>query len=190
MNGSEQAEDAALAASVGESDASASNFSVTYTAENAVDEYDAVKYDGEYLFVAPSRSMDCCFVLEASDDAVLDQATSASNGSAASRAIRILRTTPSDAGVSPVSEIPLADGFSVEGLYQQQDRLLALTASNWWGAYGDQALQAWVGESTGLFLYDLTDPANPTDLAEVSIEGAPLTSRGESIPDRYFLEGG
>ena len=177
MNGSEQAEDAALAASVGESDASASNFSVTYTAENAVDEYDAVKYDGEYLFVAPSRSMDCCFVLEASDDAVLDQATSASNGSAASRAIRILRTTPSDAGVSPVSEIPLADGFSVEGLYQQQDRLLALTASNWWGAYGDQALQAWVGESTGLFLYDLTDPANPTDLAEVSIEGALLTSR-------------
>ena len=41
---------------------SASEFSVTYTAENSVDEYDAVKYDGEYLYIAPSRSMDCCVV--------------------------------------------------------------------------------------------------------------------------------
>ena len=114
-------------------DSSARSFSVTYTAENSVDEYDAVKYDGEYLFIAPSRSMDCCMVLTAGDVARADQGASAV-GEAASRSIRILRTTPADAGVTEVSEIPLANGFSVEGLYQQQDRLLALTASNWWGA--------------------------------------------------------
>ncbi|MEC7957257.1 MAG: beta-propeller domain-containing protein [Pseudomonadota bacterium] len=157
-------------------DSSARSFSVTYTAENSVDEYDAVKYDGEYLFIAPSRSMDCCVVLTTQDVAQADQGASAV-GEAAPRAIRILRTTPADAGVTEVSEIPLANGFSVEGLYQQQDRLLALTASNWWGAYGDQALQSWVGESTGLQLFDLSDPTNPTDLATVSIEGALITSR-------------
>ena len=157
-------------------DSSARSFSVTYTAENSVDEYDAVKYDGEYLFIAPSRSMDCCMVLTAGGVARADQGASAV-GEAAPRSIRILRTTPADAGVTEVSEIPLDDGFSVEGLYQQQDRLLALTASNWWGAYGDQALQSWVGESTGLQLYDLSDPASPADLAQVSIEGALITSR-------------
>ena len=174
---SDQAEAADAGDAVAAADDSrARSFSVTHTAENSVDEYDAVKYDGEYLFIAPSRSMDCCVVLTTQDVAQADQGDSAV-GEAAPRAIRILRTTPADAGVTEVSEIPLANGFSVEGLYQQQDRLLALTASNWWGAYGDQELQSWVGESTGLQLFDLSDPTNPTDLATVSIEGALITSR-------------
>ena len=176
MSGQGQVEDAGVAAAAPASDSNAGNFSVTYTAENSVDEYDAVKYDGEYLYIAPTRSMDCCVALDAGEIARADQAMS-SNSASALRAIRILRTTPADASVSSVSAIPLADGFSVEGLYQQQDRLLALTASNWWGTFGDQSLQAWVGESTGLQLYDLSDPANPADLAQVSIEGALITSR-------------
>ena len=175
MSDQAEAADAGVAVAAAD-DSSARSFSVTYTAENSVDEYDAVKYDGEYLFIAPSRSMDCCVVLTTQDVARADQGASAV-GEAAPRAIRILRTTPADAGVTEVSEIPLDDGFSVEGLYQQQDRLLALTASNWWGAYGDQELQSWVGESTGLQLYDLSDPASPADLAQVSIEGALITSR-------------
>ncbi|GIS20974.1 MAG: hypothetical protein CM15mP120_28900 [Pseudomonadota bacterium] len=62
-------------------------------------------------------------------------------------------------------------------LYQQQDRLLALTASNWWGTFGDQSLQAWVGNLLDYSYTDLSDPANPADLAQVSIEGALITSR-------------
>lgn len=158
---------------------SASEFSVTYTAENSVDEYDAVKYDGEYLYIAPSRSMDCCVVFAepalASADAVVSQ--SETDKSKKTRSIRVLRTTPEDAGVTALAEIPLDDGFSVEGLYQQQDRLLALTATNWWGVFGGRSLESWQGESTGLQLYDLTDPSNPAALAEVSIDGVLVTSR-------------
>ena len=74
--------------------------------------------------------------LDAGEIARADQAMS-SNSASALRAIMSLRTTPADASVSSVSAIPLADGFSVEGVYQQQDRLLSLTASNWWDTFGD-----------------------------------------------------
>ena len=180
LDGSRQSGDdgVALTASAEDSGSGSgsSGFSVTYTAENAVDEYDAVKYDGEYLFIAPSRSMNCCVVVRADAD-VASAVIAEPEADVRSHSIRILRTTPVDAGVSPVSEIALAEGSSVEGLYQQQDRLLALTATNWWGAFGDQPLAYWQGESTGLRLYDLTDPANPTELSEVSIEGGLVTSR-------------
>lgn len=175
-------------AEAAKSGSNSSGFSVTYTAENSVDEYDAVKYDGEYLFIAPSRSMDCCMLLRTGAD-VAAVATSQLRGNAPPRSIRVLRTTPVDAGASSVAAIPLADGVSVEGLYQQQNRLLALTASQWWGAFGDQPLEHWRDETTGLQLYDLTDPANPTELTKVSIDGALVTSRktaaGVHIVSRY-----
>ena len=38
------------------------SFTGTYTLEAKVDEYDVVKYNGERLFIAPTRGMDCCFV--------------------------------------------------------------------------------------------------------------------------------
>ena len=157
-------------------DSSSSGFSVTYTAENSVDEYDAVKYDGEYLYIAPSRSMDCCVML-AEPVAVTASSHPQPDTASRKRSIRVLRTTPEDAGVTAMAEIPLDDGFSVEGLYQQQDRLLALTATNWWGVFGGRSLESWQGESTGLQLYDLTDPSNPSALAAVSIDGVLVTSR-------------
>ena len=177
LDGSRQSGDGTVVTTAAEdssADSGSSGFSVTYTAENAVDEYDAVKYDGEYLYIAPSRSMDrgCCFVSLA-EPAVVTAAPS----SETSRSIRVLRTAPADAGVEPLAEIPLDQDVTVEGLYQQQDRLLALTTTNWWGTFGDQSLESWQGESTGLRLYDLTDPANPLALAEMSIEGALVTSR-------------
>lgn len=177
MDSAERDQGIAVAATADASASGANSFSVTYTAEASVDEHDAVKFDGEYLYVAPSRSMDCCFVMEAgtavtSDDLIVPPAATTRD-----RAIRILRTSPVDAAISSVSEIPLADGFSVEGLYHQQDRLLALTASRWSGAFGDRALSTWVGESTGVQLFDLTEPTNPRQLAKVSIDGVLVTSR-------------
>jgi hypothetical protein len=181
LDGSRQSDDDGVALTASAEDAGSgsgsSGFSVTYTAENTVDEYDAVKYDGEYLYIAPSRSMDrsCCFV-SLSQPAV----GMAASGSETTRSIRVLRTTPADAGVVSMAEISLDQDVSVEGLYQQQDRLLALTATNWRGVFGDQPLESWQGESTGLRLYDLTDPANPAQLTEVRIEGVLLTSRKTS----------
>ena len=46
------------------------SFTGTYTLEAKVDEYDVVKYNGERLFIAPTRGMDCCFVFE--DTVVID----------------------------------------------------------------------------------------------------------------------
>src|SRR5690606_35973971 len=37
-------------------------FTGTYTQEANVDELDAVRYDGEHLYVAPQRHMTCCFI--------------------------------------------------------------------------------------------------------------------------------
>ena len=82
MSGQGQVEDAGVAAAAPASDSNAGNFSVTYTAENSVDEYDAVKYDGEYLYIAPTRSMDCCVALDAGEIARADQAMSSNSASA------------------------------------------------------------------------------------------------------------
>ena len=50
------------AAETASGDSASSKFTTTYTLEGVDD--DAVKYDGNHLFIAPSRSMDCCFIVE------------------------------------------------------------------------------------------------------------------------------
>ena len=92
------------------------NFTTTYTLEANVDEHDFVKYDGDHLFIAPSRGMDCCFILEdalAPEMAVADEMPINND----ERSIRILATDPSDASALEVSTIALSDNLSVEGLY-------------------------------------------------------------------------
>ena len=37
-------------------------FTGTYTQEASVDEFDAVRYNGSHLFIAPRRYFHCCFV--------------------------------------------------------------------------------------------------------------------------------
>jgi hypothetical protein len=61
------------------------NFTGTYTQEARVDEFDAVRYDGAHLYVAPRRYYHCCFI--AAD-------ASGGTGSAPDRSIRILETDP------------------------------------------------------------------------------------------------
>ena len=73
----------------------------TYTLEANVDEHDFVKYDGDHLFIAPSRGMDCCFILEdalAPEMAVADEMPTEND----ERSIRILATDPSDASALEV----------------------------------------------------------------------------------------
>ena len=74
------------------------NYTGTYTQEVSVDEFDAVRYDGSHLFVAPRRYINCCFILEAASD---DGATSTGNDP--ERSIRIPATDPDNGAAAPRS---------------------------------------------------------------------------------------
>ena len=143
----------------------------TYTQELNVDEFDAVRYDGEHLYIAPRRYLDCCFL--ASNDGATN------SGSPASASIRILATDPGNASAALVSTIPLENGVSVQGMYTAGDRLFALTAKSAFGNFGPAwaSLAIWVPDELGYRVYDTSDKANPSLVADVAIEGIFVDSR-------------
>ncbi|MGB1939364.1 MAG: beta-propeller domain-containing protein [Pseudomonadales bacterium] len=61
------------------------SFTTTYTLEKNVDEYDFVKYDGDRMFVAPTRGLGCCFgfVEEVLFDDIVDDGSGDGSGSEA-----------------------------------------------------------------------------------------------------------
>lgn len=147
-------------------------FTGTYTLEQNVDEFDSVKYDGEHLYIAPTRGQfGCCFILET--DAVAPPPPSVE------RSIRILETDPASASAAEVGEIPLEDGISVQGLYNVDDNLVALTAESYFGSYGDNwaALSIWAPERTGLRIYDTSDVSDPQLRFDASLDGHFIESR-------------
>ena len=146
------------------------NFTGTYTQEQNVDEFDAVRYDGTHLYVAPRRYFSCCFL---ADDGA------ETSGDPAQPSIRILATDPAAASATLASEIPLEDNVSVQGMYVAGERMFALTAEAMYGTYGDfWTLPAiWAPEKLGYRVYDLADKANPTLETDVSIDGVFVDSR-------------
>ncbi len=169
-----------------------SGFTTTYRLEANVDEHDFVKYDGEHLFVAPTRGAECCFLLEplSADDALLPPPPPADGP----RRIRIMETNPSAASASEVGAIELEEGFSVEGLYIQGQTVAAIASSAWWGQHGDafSSMFAWRAQSVGLRLYDVDDPSSPTQSYSLELDGALVTSRriGDTVllVTRHFPE--
>lgn len=157
-------------------------FSTTYRLEAAVDEHDVVKYDGELMLIAPSRGMDCCFLVEplATNEALLPPPPPSGP-----REIRMLRTDRGSASASEVGRLPVDEGVSIEGLYLHGDDLIALGSSAWWGQHGDAfaSIVAWEGQQLGLRIYDVSNPANPQVGWSLDIEGAMVTSRrvGDSL---------
>jgi uncharacterized secreted protein with C-terminal beta-propeller domain len=158
-------------------DAGAS-FTTTYTLEANVDEHDFVKYDGEHLFIAPSRGMDCCFIV---NDALAPEMTMADVIPAETdeRSIRILATDPTDASATEVSTIALSDNLSVEGLYTNESQLVAIGSSGWWGGYGDSftRIANWESQTTTLSVYDITDVTAPAAQMNIEFEGGFVSSR-------------
>ncbi len=171
------------------------SFTGTYTLEAKVDEYDIVKYDGERLFIAPTRGMDCCFVFE--DTVVIDddggegletdgdEDGASSEGASTDenpdeppvRGIRVLVTDADTASVSDEALIPVADDQSVEGLYITSSSLIALTSTAWWGRHGSNFSlpERWTGQSVGVDIYGLED--NYATQAQFRIEGSLVNSR-------------
>ncbi|MDH4047119.1 MAG: beta-propeller domain-containing protein [Gammaproteobacteria bacterium] len=160
-----------ITAGSGATAAGVPQYSGTYTQEANVDEYDSVKYDGEFLFVAPMRQQyPCCWL------------AAQSGGSApppADRSIRILETDPASGGATEVSRIPLEDDVSVQGLYRTADRLVAMTSTSFYGSYGDawSSLAIWAPEQSGIAVYDTSDIAQPALLFDALFEGIFIESR-------------
>ena len=156
-------------------------FTGTYTQEPNVDEFDAVRYDGEFLYIAPRRYLGCCFILDSEAD------TSISTGNPPESSIRILRSDPETASAAVVSTIPLEDGVSIQGMYTAGDRLFALTSTAFVGTFGEAwaAPAVWAPEALGFQVYDLSDRAVPSKLADVVIEGLFVDSR--RIGDTVYI---
>lgn len=177
-----RSEDISLASSV-ELDSTATGFTSTYTLEANIDEHDVVKYDGNYIFTAPSRGMDCCFVFDdiASipeiDEAEQSEATTIT--SKEDHAIRIVATDPDDATALEVGAIELDESYSVEGLYAHGDQLVAISSSGWWGIYGDEfaSVSSWQSQTTILDVYDIGDVTAPTLQMNIEFEGGFVNSR-------------
>jgi uncharacterized secreted protein with C-terminal beta-propeller domain len=149
------------------------NFTSTYTQELNVDELDAVRYDGERLFVAPRRYIHCCFVRPAIE-AQADQPLPIPE-----RSIRILATDPANGGAELAGEIPLEDEVSVQGMYIEDDKLFVLTGTMIYGTYGGlwADIAIWAPEKMGFRIYDVSDTVNPTLDANVTIDGVFVDSR-------------
>jgi hypothetical protein len=152
--------------------APAAGFTGTYTQELRVDEFDAVRYDGAHLYIAPQRFFTCCFALPA-----------AQVGPPVPKpppAIRILATDPAQATANPVATIPLPDGVSVQGMYVADGTMFALTSEAFYGSYGrfwaDFAIWA-EPRKQGFRVYDVRNPAAPVLRHEASIDGVFVESR-------------
>jgi uncharacterized secreted protein with C-terminal beta-propeller domain len=149
------------------------NFTGTYTQELNVDELDAVRYDGEHLFVAPRRYFHCCFILA---DA---QAAPDDPGVVPERSIRILATDPANGAADLVSTIPLENDISVQGMYLEGGKMFALTGQMIYGSYGElwADIAIWAPEKLGFRVYDVSDAGNPGLEIEASIDGVFVESR-------------
>ena len=161
---------------------SSENYTTTYTLEKNVDEHDYVKYNGDHMFIAPSKSMDCCFIM---DDVIVEEDPTASSAlnvlptQTDKRRIRILRTEPATASIEQVSSIELDTLHTVEGLYVSGSQLSAISSSGWWGSYGSEFLRVsrWREQTTVLDIYDISDIGNPTSQFNIEVEGGFVSSR-------------
>ena len=156
-------------------DAGGGSFSGTYTLESGVDEHDIVKYDGATLAIAPSRS-GCCFVVDAfplEADAAMEEPAPLESQ------IRLFATDPVAGTASQSGAITLPEGISTEGLYLDGSSLQALLSTSWWGAFGEPFVDPfyWEDQSVSLHSYDISDPAAPSLVSELSVEGGLVTSR-------------
>ena len=162
----------ALTAGAPEDNAAVGDFTGTYTQEQNVDEFDTVRYDGDRLYVAPRRYLNCCFILEDADGAV-------DTGDDPGDSIRILAANPVDGTASVASRIPLEENVSVQGMYLAENRMFALTAESYYGAFGGfwSSTAIWNPERLGYASYDVSNPAEPSLEVEVSLDGVFVESR-------------
>ncbi|MDA8781979.1 beta-propeller domain-containing protein [Porticoccaceae bacterium] len=160
---------------------SSTGFTTTYTVEANVDEHDYVKYNGDHLFIAPSRGMDCCFIVDdiAVAEPMEDAAVEAVTEFSYDRSIRILATDPSSATANQVASIELPENRTVEGLYNSGTQLVSISSTGWWGAYGERFADPmiWQAQTTAVDIYDISNIAEPSNQMQIEMQGAFVNSR-------------
>lgn len=148
--------------------AGAVDFSGTYTVEAGVDEFDYARYDGSYLYVAPSRF----------------------SNSTSARALRILRTEPANGSALEVSSIPIEANQRVLGIYVADGRLVMLASP---AGYGDRgpfglawtAFAHWPPTELSIRVFDVGDPAHPAEILSAQMDGMFVETR--RVGDRVYL---
>jgi uncharacterized secreted protein with C-terminal beta-propeller domain len=148
--------------------AGAGDFSGTYTAEAGVDEFDYARYDGSYLYVAPSRFSDA----------------------SAARTLRILRTEPASGDALEVSSIPIDANQQVLGIYVANGRLVMLSSPadhSYRGPFGQAwtAFVYWPPTELSLRVFDVSDPAHPAQILSAEMDGSFVETR--RVGDRVYL---
>jgi uncharacterized secreted protein with C-terminal beta-propeller domain len=151
--------------------------STTYTLEEDVDEFDVLKYDGDYLYIAPTLQSRCCFI--AQDAAFAEDSSFAPPSPDQSGGIRILRTDSDKATASPVSNIPLEEGQFVQGLYINGQQLISIGSSGYSGPYGQRwmGVASWMQQNLAINIYDTSNIKQPELQWKIAVEGALVDSR-------------
>ncbi|MFC3122022.1 beta-propeller domain-containing protein [Agaribacter flavus] len=150
---------------------SSRGFSQTNTQETGVDEADRVEYNGEYVFAA-----DVPIWYPEEEYAPK---------------VRILQRLGDDS-LNQVADLDVASSYNVGGLYLADDKLAVITQSA--PSYPIEIFRTSVffpgfggnNEATvDVDIYGLADPAEPSNEAEISIEGSLINSR--RIGNTLFL---
>lgn len=158
-------------------------YSQTYTLESEVDEADIIKYDGENLYIAKSRSFtDCCFI-NANSDIGLPEGTSIELDEPLERgAIRVLSTDTNSATAEELTEISISSDEWVQGLYVQDEQLTAISSQYAYAYFGGGWLDIafWNGgpqNSVSARQYSTSTPSAPALEWHAEIEGSLVQSR-------------
>lgn len=155
----------------------ARNFSTTTTQETSVDEADRVKTDGTYLYTL-STTNGYAYPMPAVPLATAD-ASSAPYPATAAPGLRIFKTDQASATV--VKEMALDSDSSItpNGLYLNDKQLVALAEKGqMFGIWSRWFIPAyWMDQQSQVYMLNVTNPANPTQTAKLTLDGQVISSR-------------
>lgn len=156
--------------SSGEAATDDSSYSTTNTGETGIDEADLIKQNGRYLYAAKQPV-----------PTWLDPGTNQEPQ------ILSWETTGTPVSSSLQSTTTLTGAFNIEGLYLQNDQLIALTSSGLDATRNDLESTLvsadyynpwyWQSYSTDIRVLDLSTPGQPGQIHQLSVEGHLISSR-------------
>lgn len=160
----------------------------TYTLESDVDEADIVKYDGDILYTTRRGRYNYCADTNIPADPAVDSVGACTEN--AGDSIRIFRTEADSAPAELLSEIPLEQAYSIQGVYvPESGQLVVIEGRN--NYYGFESALSWFGPwywlngSIDIHFYDTSNPSDPQLQRSVSIDGHLTGSR--RIGDQLYL---
>ena len=101
--------------------------------------------------------------------------------------IRVLTADTEEASVEEVTSIELDSGDTILGMYLQDDQLVTLSSSQFYGSFGSSWLdyRFWSERFVNALFHDVSDAESPEQTDSISIEGALVQSR--RIDDKVYF---